>query len=278
MHPVLWSWGPVTLYTYGAMLAIAVTAALQLAVRRADRAGVPPERIVDLGLVVLVGGIVGARAVYVAQHWPTYAEAPWEILRLDHGGLVYYGGLFGGVAAALVAIWRLRYPVWATLDLLVPSVALAQGIGRLGCFFNGCCYGVPTTRPWGVRFPGEVVARHPTQLYESAALLLLTGALLWRARRPAGQRAVVYRLAPKGTFGEAKRVGALSSAPGIAPGTQVAWYLVGYGAWRFTVEFLRGDNPPVLGILTFSQVVSVPLVALGVWLLWRRRAAASSRP
>lgn len=242
MHPVLWSWGPVTLYTYGALLAIAVMAALQVAVRRADRAGVPADRVVDLGLIILVGGIIGARAVYVAQHWPIYAETPWEILRLDHGGLVYYGGVFGGAAAALVAIRRWRSPLWATLDLFVPSVALAQGIGRLGCFFNGCCYGVPTTRPWGVRFPGELVARHPTQLYESAALLLLTGALLWRARRH------------------------------VVPGTQVAWYLIGYGAWRFTVEFLRGDNLPVLGILTFSQVVSVPLVIVGAWLLWRSRS------
>ncbi len=247
MHPVLWSWGPVTLYTYGALLAIGVMAALQLAVWRAPRAGVPSDRIVDLGLVILIGGIIGARAVYVAQHWPTYAEAPWEILRLDHGGLVYYGGFFGGAVAALLMIRRLRWPVWATLDLLVPSVALAQGIGRLGCFFNGCCYGISTTCLWGVRFPGEVVARHPTQLYEAAVLFILVGVLLWRARRL------------------------------CIPGTQVAWYLIGYGAWRFAIEFLRGDNPPVLGIFTFSQVVSVPLVILGAWLLWRRRAIAPSR-
>ena len=244
MHPVLWSWGPVTLYTYGVMLAIAVLVAIQLAMHRAAGAHLPPDRIVDLCLITLLGGIVGARAVYVAQQWPLYAEAPLEILRLDHGGLVYYGGLFGGTVAALLAIARWRWPLWATLDLLVPSVALAQGIGRLGCFFNGCCYGVPTTLPWGVRFPGEMVARHPTQLYESAALILLTGALLWRGRRA------------------------------VAPGTQLAWYLIGYGAWRFLVECLRGDNPPVAGGLTFSQVVSIPLVMLGVWLLWRRRAAA----
>ncbi|OGX38143.1 MAG: prolipoprotein diacylglyceryl transferase [Omnitrophica WOR_2 bacterium RIFCSPHIGHO2_02_FULL_68_15] len=238
MYPVLWSWGPVTIHTYGVLLAAAVLIAAQMAARRAGRIGATPTQVMDLSLWSVVGGLAGGRLVYVAQHWPFYRAQPWEILRLDHGGLVFYGGLLGGVATALWLARRQRLPVLPTMDLLVPSVALAQAIGRLGCFFNGCCYGRPTTGWWGVLFPGEALARHPTQLYESAALLLLAAALFQRARTP------------------------------VAAGTQLAWYAVGYGAWRFAVEFLRGDNPLVLGPLTFSQVVSIPLIAAA--LLWLR--------
>ena len=246
MHPVLLRWGRVTLHAYGVLLAIAVFAAARLAARRAPRVGATASQVMDVCLWGVLGGLLGARLVYVVQHWPFYAATPWEIVRLDHGGLVFYGGLLGGLAAALVVVRRVGLPGWRTLDLLVPSVVLAQGIGRLGCFLNGCCYGTPTTRPWAVRFPGESVARHPTQLYESAALLVLAGALLWCARQP------------------------LRLKPGVLTG----WYLVSYGVWRFGVEFVRGDNAPVAGALTFSQVVSIPLVLLGVWLLWRRRGRA----
>lgn len=239
MYPVLWSWGPLTIHTYGVLLAVAVLVAAQWAARQAPRIGAAPAQIMDLALWGVVGGLAGGRLVYVAQHWPWYRAQPWEILRLDHGGLVFYGGLIGGVAAALWLARRRRLPVLPTIDLLIPAVALAQAIGRLGCFFNGCCYGRPTTGFWGVLFPGHALARHPTQLYESAALLLLAAAL-WRRSRDA-----------------------------IRPGTQLAWYAVGYGLWRFAVEFLRGDNPAILGPLTFSQMVSLPLVVAA--LSWLRR-------
>lgn len=246
MHPVLWSWGPLTIHTYGVLLALAVLVAGRLAARQAPRVGAAPAQLVDLFVWSVAGGLLGARLVYIAQNWPLYRAQPWEMFRLDHGGLVFYGGLVGGIATTLLLARRMRLPVMPTLDLLIPYVAVAQGIGRLGCFFNGCCYGRPTTAPWGVVFPGAAIARHPTQLYESAAIFLLAAALLRRVRHP------------------------------VAPGTQLAWYAVGYGAWRLTVEFLRGDNPPVLGPLTFSQVVSLPLVVFGLWLL-RRRPAERSR-
>ena len=255
MHPILWSWGPITLYSYGAALAIAVLLAARLAARRASTIGATPTQIVDLVLWIMLGGIVGARLVYVAQQWPIYAADLFEILRLDHGGLVFYGGLAGGTLTALLVIRRMRLSAWRTLDLLMPAVALGQAIGRIGCFLNGCCYGEPTTAPWGVRFPGEAFARHPTQLYESAALFLLAGLLLRRARP-------VRHPAARGAMSHGARRPA-------APGTILAWYLIGYGAWRFAVEFLRGDNPSWLWGLTFSQVVSVPLVLLGLW--WLRR-------
>ena len=230
MHPVLWSWGPVTLYTYGVMLAIAVLAAMQLARRRAVAAQVPTDRIMDLCLITLLGGIVGARAVYVAQHWPLYAETPLEILRLDHGGLVYYGGLCGGTAAALLAIARWRWPFWATLDLLVPSVALAQGIGRLGCFFNGCCYGKRAYLPWAVRYPFLPYPVHPVQIYE--AVFNVTAFFFLLALH-----------ARKRFHGE----------------TTIA-YLIIYAVGRFFLEMYRGDNMPFLWGCTLPQVMSLGFV------------------
>ena len=254
MHPVLARLGPITLHTYGVVFAIAVLVAMQWAMARARHQDLPTAHLLDLILWILVGGLVGARLVYVFQHWSFYATDPAEILRLDHGGLVFYGGFLGGAVVGVYLLRRWRLPghpsgewVGKIADLLVPSLALAQAIGRIGCFFNGCCYGEPTTWAWGVQFPHESFARHPTQLLESAALFLLAGLLFWRARRP------------------------------MAPGTLVGWYLIGYGVWRFAVEFLRGDNPMWLGSLTFSQVVSAPLVLIGLWLAQRQRQVTSDK-
>lgn len=244
MHPILFRIGPITVHTYGVLLAVAVWLAIARAARQAPRLGVAPGRLTDFCLWVVVGGLVGARLVYIAQHWPVYRDAPWEILRIDHGGLVFYGGLLGGVVTGAALKHRWRLPGWATADLLVPYLALAQALGRIGCFFNGCCYGRPTTGVWGVLFPGHALACHPTQLYEAAFLFLFSAWLIRRGRRP------------------------------TAPGTQVGWYAVGYGAWRFAVEFLRGDNPAWLGPLTFSQVVSLPLMLAGIW--WLRRSSRRS--
>lgn len=238
MHPILFRWGPITIYSYGVLLALGVLLIVHRASRRAEALGTVPARITDFIIWGVLGGLAGARAVYVAQNWPSYAAAPLEIFRLDHGGLVFYGGLVSGLVTVVVLIRRWRWPLAATLSFFVPYVVLAQAIGRLGCFFNGCCYGKPTTWPWGIRFPGDAAARHPTQLYEAAALILLYGAL----RRAASAR----------------------------PSVILGIYGVGYGTWRFLVEFLRGDNPAVAGPLTFSQVVSIPCVVLGLWLIGRR--------
>ena len=240
MHPILFHWGPVTLYSYGVLLALGVLLAVRLASRRAGALGTTPARTADFVIWVVLGGLLGARVVYVLQNWPVYAGTPLEIFRLDHGGLVFYGGLLGGFVTAGLLIRRWRWPLVATLGFFIPYGALAQAIGRLGCFFNGCCYGKPTTLPWAVRFPGETVARHPTQLYEAAALFLLYGVL--------------------------RRVHA------TRPSAVIGIYFLGYGGWRFLIEFLRGDNPAVIGPLTFSQVVSVPCVLLGLWLISRRAA------
>ena len=141
-----------------------------------------------------------------------------------------------------IAIGFLLAASLAALDLFMPPLALAHAVGRIGCFLNGCCYGKPTALPWGVLFPPDILYRHPTQLYEAAALAVIF-LLLKRIER---------RSPPAGTV-------------------LLAYGLL-YGAWRFLVEFLRADNPPVLAGLTLFQLASLPLALLcGCLLLLRSR-------
>jgi phosphatidylglycerol:prolipoprotein diacylglycerol transferase len=193
----------------------------------------------DLVSLAVVGGIVGARLVYVALHWERFLEAPWEVVAVWHGGLVWYGGLWGGLLGAWGYARRRRIPFLALLDAAAPFVALAHAIGRVGCFFNGCCYGRPTTSWCAVIFPGHAEPVIPTQLIEAAGLLGLF-VLLRVLQRPAVLR---------------------------APGRLFGGYLTLYAVLRFPLEFLRGDQSPFLGPLTLQQLISIGLVVAGVSLM-----------
>lgn len=241
MHPVLFRIGPLSFYSYGLAIAVGFLCASALAARRARALGLDPARIQSVALTALAAGLIGGRLAYVLLNWELYRADPWEILRLDHGGLVFYGGLGAGLAAAVAAIRRARWALLPTVDLFIPPLVLAHAIGRIGCFLNGCCYGRFTDAPWGVVFPGEAFARHPTQLYESAALLLIfLGLKRLEARRP-------------------------------APGAVLLVYGTSYGIWRFAVEFLRGDNPRLWLDLTLFQLASLAVVGLSLLLLLARR-------
>ena len=183
MHPILFHIGPLTLYSYGLMIAIGFLVAITLACRQATKLGLSPERIQTLGLVTLLSGLVGGRLGFVFLNWEFYRGNLLEILRLDHGGLVFYGGLGLGILMGLLYIRRSKLPMAQTVDLMVPPLVLAHAIGRIGCFLNGCCYGKFTDLPWGVAFPPETLHRHPTQLYEAGALLLLFVGLTVLGRR-----------------------------------------------------------------------------------------------
>ena len=242
MRPVLFELGPLTLYSYGLAVAAGFLLAAFLAARRARAVGINPALIQRIALLGLLAGLLGARAAYVFLHWEIYRADPMEILRLDHGGLVFYGGLAGGLLAGAAAASAAKLPLLATLDLFMPPLVLAHAIGRVGCFLNGCCYGAPTALPWGVVFPPELIYRHPTQLYEAAALVLI---FLYLQR--------MERCSPP-------------------PGTILLTYGLLYGAWRFLAEFLRGDSPLVLAGLTAFQLASLPLALFcGCLLLLRRR-------
>ncbi|MBI1952615.1 MAG: prolipoprotein diacylglyceryl transferase [Candidatus Omnitrophica bacterium] len=240
MHPVLFQWGPLTLHSYGLMLAIGFLSALQLALRRARELSIDPAVVQNLAFLVLGFGIAGARAAYVLLFWEMFRGNPLEILRLDHGGLIFYGGLALGVPAGLVYLKGKGLLSWRMVDLVIPPLTLAHAIGRVGCFLNGCCYGEPFLGPWAVVFPPEGIPRHPTQLYESGFLLIL--------------------------FLGLKRL----ERSGPRPGAVALTYGFLYGAWRFGVEFLRGDNARGAWGLTAFQWASVPLIVLCGWMLARR--------
>lgn len=245
MHPVLFTFGPVTVSSYGVMFVIAVGLAAWLGARVIPRLPGGPlmnaQQWSDLVCLAVVGGIVGARLAYVALHGELFLQAPWEVVAVWHGGLVWYGGLVGGLLGAWGYVRRHRLPFLALLDAAAPFVALAHAIGRIGCFFNGCCYGRPTMSWCAVLFPGHAEPVIPTQLIEAAGLLGLF---------------VILRLLQRPRFLR-------------APGRLFGGYLALYAMLRFPLEFLRGDQPPFLGPLTLQQVISIGLIGLGVSFLRR---------
>jgi phosphatidylglycerol---prolipoprotein diacylglyceryl transferase len=243
-------WGPLTLHTYGFLLAVAFVAGLWIANRQARRAGLDPARVTDMAVYVLIGGLLGAKLMLVLVERDFYLRNPREILSILQSGGVFYGGLLGALPVAWWYARRHGLDGWRTADVMAPGVAIGQVIGRLGCFSAGCCYGRPTNVPWAVTFRDAYATRqvgtpldiplHPTQLYESLAVTLLFVFLLWLSRR---QR---FR------------------------GQVMLAYLFGYAVIRFIIEFYRGDasRGTVLGgWISTSQFIAI-LVVLGVAVLY----------
>jgi phosphatidylglycerol:prolipoprotein diacylglycerol transferase len=257
VHKIAFLLGPLTISWYGVFVAAGFLFGLWNASRRALRARIDPEAIFDCGTWLLAGAILGARLMYVTTYWPDivdsardYNHSPFlEIIMVQHGGLVYYGGLIGASAGCILFAWRRRLPLWRLADVLAPGVALGSFFGRWGCLMNGCCYGRPTTLPWGIQFPvghethpfndGLPHFVHPTEIYDSLLNLGLFAGLAWfyRHRRFDGQ---VF-----------------------------AFYLVGYSVLRSFVEYFRGDYPPreLVGWATPAQLLSLGTLAAGVLLL-----------
>lgn len=261
MYPELFRIFGFPVNTYGVLLALAFLAALFVAARLAERDGLPRERIFDLGLWMLLGGLLGSKVLLMFAE-PEYGASLWNLISIDflRSGGVWYGGFLGGLAAGLFLIRRHRLPLWKTMDAFAPGVALGQAFGRQGCFAAGCCWGEPTTLPWGVEFTEAAhritgvpvgVHLHPTQLYESFAALAIFALLIWLHRRK--------------NFG----------------GQVITAYAVLYGLTRFTIEFFRDDpRGDIFGLTTLtglstSQLISLLVVAGGLlfYFLRRKRAA-----
>lgn len=185
MYPVLIKIGPLTIHTYGLLIAIGFFVALWIAVSQARKTGVPSEKIIDIGFYGLIFGIIGSRIFFIITNWPYYSEHPADMLKVWEGGLVFYGGVFFAIPAVIWYIKRAKLVLWHIADIWAPSIAIGHAIGRLGCFCAGCCYGKPAEGvPWSVIFtnPDSLaitgVPLHPAQLYEASAeflnFLLLT--------------------------------------------------------------------------------------------------------
>jgi len=169
MHPVLFNIGPLRVYSYGAFVALAFAVFALLTERRARAMNIDSGRMLDLAILILVSGIVGSRIMYVTLNMSYYAANPAELIDLSKGGLVWYGGAFAAFLAGSIYVKINRMDLWNILDLIAPYLALGQSLGRIGCFFNGCCYASDGA---------------PVQLYSSAILLVIFVILrIWQDAR-----------------------------------------------------------------------------------------------
>jgi phosphatidylglycerol:prolipoprotein diacylglycerol transferase len=258
MYPELFRIVNFPINTYGVFLALAFLCAILITVKLAERDGLPRERIYDLSLWMLLASLVGSKILMLFTE-PEYRDHPWQLLSLDflRSGGVFYGGLLGAVLAGYFLMKRYRLPWWKTADACAPGIAIGNFFGRQGCFAAGCCWGKPTSLPWGVKFTelGHEITGvptdaylHPTQLYESFAMLLVFLFLLWlhKHKRFSGQVVLTYAIL--------------------------------YSAIRFAIEFVRDDpRGDIFGLtsltgLSTSQLISlvVGICALIVWLIRRR--------
>ena len=235
MHPVLVRFGPLTIHTYGVLVAAGFLLGLALAVKQAKKEGIPQERIIDIGFYVLVAAIIGSRLLFVAVNAGHYLKHPLDIFKIWEGGLVFYGGLILAIPSALWYIRKHNLDAWRITDIFAPSLAIGHAVGRIGCFAAGCCYGRLAELPWAVTFHDPEclattgVPLHPTQLYESAGEFL-NFLILITLRR-------------------------YQSFKG-----QLFWtYILLYSVLRFAVEFFRGDEARgyLFGGISVSQGISV---------------------
>jgi phosphatidylglycerol:prolipoprotein diacylglycerol transferase len=258
MHPEIVSLGFLHLRSYGLMMAIAFIVGTWLGTREARRLGIDEDRLVNVILVTLIASVLGARMLYVLEHLSEFRREWTSALALWQGGLTLYGGIIAGVFAGLVAARRMGLPVWIVADALTPALALGTAFGRVGCFLNGCCYGRPTTLPWGVTFPLDSFATlefghqavHPSQLYNALAGLLLF-ALFQATRRR-------FRV----------------------PGVMFWSFLFLFALVRIPLDLTRAYEPEALllriGQLGFteSQLMSLGIALFAVLMVMRLRAAA----
>ena len=250
MYPRLFEFGPITVYTYGVLLAAAYLLGLKLAMTRAQKRGLDHNRVLDLGIYIIISALIGAKLLLLVTDFSTFRNDPKELLTLARSGGVFYGGLILAVVVALWYIRRAGLPLWTTCDVFAPGIALGHVVGRFGCLFAGCCYGKPVSAPhwWTVTFTDPFAAAnvgtplgvplHPTQLYEAGAELLILAVLLLTERKG--------RPFPGRTF----------------------WlYMLLYAVSRFIIEFFRGDDRGTVWMFSTSQFISILLAPLAIVML-----------
>jgi phosphatidylglycerol:prolipoprotein diacylglycerol transferase len=234
--------------TYYLIISLSATASALWFLKRSEAQGLTRIAAIDFTLVVLVAGFLGARLTHVFYEEPAfYREHPWRVLEFWYGGFVYLGGLMGALLGAAFFCERRHEPLWMWADLAAPPAALAYALGRVGCFFNGCCYGRACELPWAVFMHGQ--HRHPTQLYAALWEGLTVLALLWIEPR-------------------FKR-----------PGTLFGLWLVLHGMGRMLMEHFRDDpRGPLMAGLSLGTWLSAVLIGGGLFLLAGRLVPRLQRP
>jgi len=255
MYPDLIDLGFLHLKTYGACMATGFLICWTLIERLSGR-----KDLSNMLLSLMVAGVLGSRIAYVIEHWQSeFAAHPENIIRVDQGGLMFYGGFLLSLAVFFVWCFAKRERVLALSDLLAAVVPLGHAFGRIGCFFYGCCYGRDSDAWCAVTFPAGSPSWHehgrrmvsvlPTQLFEAAALLALFAALMFLWRKRGGRDGLI-----------------------------LGSYMVGYAAIRFGMEYLRGDPRAAVGPFSISQTISIGLALAGSALMayaFRRRREIS---
>jgi phosphatidylglycerol:prolipoprotein diacylglycerol transferase len=250
MHPILFEVGGFTIYSYGVLLAAAYLIGLQFARVRARARGLDAQRVMDLGIWIIISALIGARLLLFLVDFRQFTSSARDFMSIGRSGGVFYGGLIAAVAVAFWYIRRYQMPLWTTTDVFAPGIALGHAVGRMGCLLAGCCFGRETSVPWAITFHNPVAAAnvgtplgvplHPTQVYEAVAELLILGLLLATERR------------------------------GRPFAGRTFWgYMLLYGITRFAIEFYRGDPRGFLfGAISTSQFVSVILVPVAILMLY----------
>jgi phosphatidylglycerol---prolipoprotein diacylglyceryl transferase len=235
MHPILFKIGPLSIHTYGFFLAIGMLTGIFMARSEARRYQLDPDKIMDLCFYIVIAAIVGSRLFYVLTYPDLYIAEPMEIIKIWNGGLVFYGGFIGAAIVVIIYLRVHRLPLGKSSDIAAVAMPLGHFFGRIGCFFAGCCYGKVCQMPWAVTFrnPDSLaplnIPLHPTQLYESAANLMVYFIML--ALRP-------Y-----------KRF----------DGQLFLIYIILYGVNRSIIEIFRDDfrGATILGIFSISQIIAI---------------------
>jgi phosphatidylglycerol:prolipoprotein diacylglycerol transferase len=256
MLPILFevpAWN-IKFHAYAVMMMLACAVALWITAWRARREGLQVDAVYELAAWLFLGGVIGARALFVIQH-PEFLHSPLDLVRSWEGGNIFYGCIIGGLSGSLIYWWRRPFPFWAMADAVAPALSVGITFGRLGCFLHGCCYGSVSSLPFplSIRFPAGSHAFyaqvedgilphaaacslpvHPTQLYAAAAGLLLLAILTHYYPRRRRDGSVMVLL------------------------------MILYPLSRWPVEMLRADEPALLAGMTLSQIISLGLLLSGI--------------
>jgi phosphatidylglycerol:prolipoprotein diacylglycerol transferase len=255
MYPVLLAFGNFTIYTYGFFVALAFMVAvfyLLYSIKKSEEKIISQDNLYSLVVNIIIIGVIGGRLFFVLTNFKYYVLNPLDIFKMWQGGLVYYGGLINVLIFICIYAKIKKINLLRLSDFFAPGLALGHAIGRIGCFFAGCCHGKASNLPWAITFTNERslavkgIPLHPTQLYESLANFLLFILLHFYCKK------------------KNKAVHGMSSAI----------YLIGYAVLRFIIEFFRGDADRGASYLGFSvsQVISVFLFIAGVaFIIWKKK-------
>jgi len=249
ISPIAFSVGIFEVRWYGIMVVLAIVAVIAISLLEARRVGLAEDHIYNMGLWAIISGILVSRLFHVIDKWDYYMSNPAQILRFE--GLTVYGAVLGALLAVLIYCWIKKLSFWQAGDVIAPGAIVGQAIGRIGCFMNGCCYGLPTSLPWGVTytnpasycdFDGTV---QPTQIYHIIWNMIAFG-ILWSLRR---------RLKPQGSL--------------------FLLYLALYAAGDLCIRFVRAGEPFLFGMQQAQLIGIVILLVTVPWLIfrmWRYRA------